>query len=118
VRAQAAVALLRLFVGGEEGHLDLLAVQDLRDERSHAHVAGVQREVDRLLAGRLREGSGHEKRHNTSAQHGRQRHQCLGAWSSVQTPCGDLPTRTCRTTWRASVSMTVSFFAQRDVTSR
>jgi hypothetical protein len=32
--AEAAVALLRLLVGGEEGHLDLLAAQHVGDERA------------------------------------------------------------------------------------
>ena len=51
VAAQAAVALLRALVGGKKRHADLLAAQHVGHQVGDAHVAGVEGEVHRRVAG-------------------------------------------------------------------
>ena len=116
MRAQTAVTGFAGFVGREKCDFDLVALQHLRDQRRHLHVAGIQRQVHRLLAFGRRVGQSYataKKPYRPQhALHQRQR----GLWSRVQTPCGDLPTLTLRTTLRVLRSITVSLLAQREPT--
>ena len=48
VPAQAAVTGLRAFVGAEKRDLDLVFFQDVSHQRRHAHVTGIQCQIDRL----------------------------------------------------------------------
>jgi hypothetical protein len=94
--------VLRALVGQEEGGLDAAGAQHLGHQRRHAHVAGVEGQVHRLVAGRgpaAKSNSTSATRRTATASAvpaGSER----GAWSSVHTPCGDLPTSTWRTTLR------------------
>ncbi|KAG0754360.1 hypothetical protein G6F22_021039 [Rhizopus arrhizus] len=51
---QARAVGLGAFIGQEEGDFDMMAVEHIRDQRRHAQVAGVEGQVDGLVARRRR----------------------------------------------------------------
>ena len=109
--SQASIALLRALVGGKEGHVHLLAFEDLRHQRRHLHVAGVKGQIEGLFAVILRSSASETcpsryqynsiatpavcctksaEKHTSDRLCNAQR----GACCKVHTPWGDLPTLT------------------------
>ncbi len=130
VVAQAAIAFLGAFVGGEKSHAYLLACENVGDQRRHGHMASIEGQIERLFTVFLGTSAGYKnansykiysktksQRHSPARR--RRPHTIAnqrGACCSVHTPWGDLPTVTCRTTFFASVSTTESLRAQRELT--
>ena len=120
VVTQAAIALPRRLIRRKEGHTYLLALQHLGDHRGNLHMARIPGEIQRLFtvilacSAYLESASSYQNESKRLPGHHKRRQR--GACCSVHTPCGDLPTGICRTTFFSSVSMTVSLRAQRELT--
>jgi hypothetical protein len=92
------VAAQGFLLGDKEARLDLVPCENFGDRFGMPHVAGVQGQVERALAGRVSPvgeagcGAQDDGKRGAQCAAGGRHDYCLAAWLMKETPWGERPT--------------------------